>query len=70
MMELKECMNGIEGKKMPINSTFSIQHSKLIIPDGTMKKLTDVSKLHSLGWHHKIDLEEGIMRMYDWYKRL
>jgi GDP-L-fucose synthase len=37
-------------------------------PDGTMKKLTDVSKLHSLGWHHKIDLEEGIMRMYDWYK--
>jgi GDP-L-fucose synthase len=37
-------------------------------PDGTMKKLTDVSKLHSLGWHHKIDLEEGIEKMYNWYK--
>jgi len=37
-------------------------------PDGTMKKLTDVSKLHSLGWHHKVELKEGIMRMYDWYK--
>ena len=28
-------------------------------PDGTMRKLTDVSKLHSLGWQHKIDIEEG-----------
>ena len=37
-------------------------------PDGTMKKLTDVSKLHGLGWKHSVALEEGIMRMYDWYK--
>jgi len=29
-------------------------------PDGTMRKLTDVSKLHELGWHHKIEIEEGI----------
>jgi GDP-L-fucose synthase len=36
-------------------------------PDGTMKKLTDVSKLHSLGWHHKIELEEGVKRIYEWY---
>ena len=36
-------------------------------PDGTMKKLTDVSKLHALGWHHKIDIEEGVRRMIDWY---
>ena len=36
-------------------------------PDGTMRKLTDPSKLHSLGWHHKIDIEEGIERMYEWY---
>ena len=28
-------------------------------PDGTMRKLTDPSKLHNLGWHHKIDIEEG-----------
>lgn len=36
-------------------------------PDGTMRKLTDVSKLHSLGWHHKIEINEGIERMYNWY---
>jgi len=37
-------------------------------PDGTMKKLTDPSKLHSLGWHHKVELHDGIRRMYEWYK--
>lgn len=36
-------------------------------PDGTMRKLTDPSKLHSLGWHHKIDIDEGISRLYEWY---
>lgn len=36
-------------------------------PDGTMKKQTDVSKLHALGWKHSIELREGIKRMYDWY---
>lgn len=36
-------------------------------PDGTMRKLTDVSKLHSLGWKHKVDIEEGVRRMYEWY---
>lgn len=36
-------------------------------PDGTMRKLCDVSKLHSLGWRHKIELDEGIGRLYDWY---
>lgn len=36
-------------------------------PDGTMRKLTDPSKLHALGWHHKIDIEEGVQRMYNWY---
>lgn len=36
-------------------------------PDGTMKKLTDPTKLHSLGWHHKVELEEGIEKMYQWY---
>jgi GDP-L-fucose synthase len=37
-------------------------------PDGTMKKLTDVSKLNSLGWRHKVELENGINMMYNWYK--
>ncbi len=36
-------------------------------PDGTMRKLTDPSKLHALGWHHKIEIEEGVKRMYEWY---
>ncbi|MCF8363903.1 MAG: GDP-L-fucose synthase [Prolixibacteraceae bacterium] len=36
-------------------------------PDGTMKKLTDPSKIHALGWHHKIEIDEGIERMYKWY---
>ncbi|MEZ4796964.1 MAG: GDP-L-fucose synthase [Flavobacteriaceae bacterium] len=38
-------------------------------PDGTIKKLTDVSKLHSLGWKHKVELDEGIKTMFDWYVR-
>ncbi len=36
-------------------------------PDGTMRKLTDVSKLHSLGWKHRIDLDDGIKKMYNFY---
>lgn len=36
-------------------------------PDGTPVKLTDPSKLHSLGWKHKMELKEGIEKMYDWY---
>jgi len=37
-------------------------------PDGTMRKLTDPSKLHSLGWKHKIEIDEGVKRMFEWYK--
>lgn len=36
-------------------------------PDGTMRKLCDVSKLHSLGWRHTVELPDGIRRLYDWY---
>jgi GDP-L-fucose synthase len=36
-------------------------------PNGTMRKLTDVSKLNSLGWRHKIDIDEGVKILYDWY---
>ena len=36
-------------------------------PDGTMRKLTDVEKLHALGWHHTIEVDEGIERLYSWY---
>lgn len=37
-------------------------------PDGTMKKLTDPSKLHALGWKHGVDLEDGVEKIYEWYK--
>lgn len=36
-------------------------------PDGTPRKLSDVSRLHTLGWHHRIPLEEGIAAAYAWY---
>lgn len=36
-------------------------------PDGTMRKLCDVSKLHSLGWRHKVELPQGVKMLYDWY---
>ncbi len=36
-------------------------------PDGTMRKLTDVSKLNGLGWRHKIEVDEGVRRLYEWY---
>ena len=36
-------------------------------PDGTPRKLTDVTKLHRLGWHHTVSLDEGIRRLYKWY---
>ena len=36
-------------------------------PDGTMRKLTNVSKLHALGWKHTIEIEEGVKHLYHWY---
>ncbi|WP_405199949.1 GDP-L-fucose synthase family protein [Christiangramia sp. LLG6405-1] len=36
-------------------------------PDGTPRKLTDVSKINSLGWRHSIELPEGVEKLYDWY---
>jgi len=38
-------------------------------PDGTPRKLLDVSKLHAAGWHHKIDLREGIETTYEWFQQ-
>ena len=36
-------------------------------PDGTMRKLIDVSKLHSLGWTHKVEIEVGVQKLFQWY---
>ena len=38
------------------------------MPDGTPRKLTDVSRIHELGWNHKVELREGIEKTYKWYK--
>lgn len=38
------------------------------MPDGTPRKLTDVTKLHNLGWTHKVELEEGVQLAYDWFR--
>ena len=36
-------------------------------PDGTPRKLTDVTKLNGLGWKHTVALEDGVNRLYNWY---
>lgn len=58
--ELAELIKEIVGFKGRLN--FNIEK-----PDGTMIKLTDPSKLHSLGWKHKVELKEGIETMFNWY---
>ena len=58
--ELAELIKNIIGFKGELY--FNIEK-----PDGTMKKLTDVSKLNSLGWKYKMKLESGIKEMYKWY---
>ena len=51
-------------KEVGYKGSFIFNTSK---PDGTMKKLTDVSKLNGLGWKHKVSLEKGVEKMYAWY---
>ncbi|QWU98931.1 GDP-L-fucose synthase family protein [Francisella salimarina] len=58
--ELAELIKGVIGFKGELK--FNADK-----PDGTMVKLTNPSKLHSLGWKHKVELEDGIRRIYDWY---
>lgn len=38
-------------------------------PDGTMRKLIDVNKLHYLGWTHKVEIEDGVQKLFEWYKQ-
>jgi len=38
-------------------------------PDGTPRKLTDVTKLHQLGWHHTVEIDDGIAKLYAWYRQ-
>jgi GDP-L-fucose synthase len=36
-------------------------------PDGAMRKLTDIGKLHNLGWRHSVETDDGLARLYRWY---
>ena len=36
-------------------------------PDGTFRKVTNVSKIHNLGWKHSVDLDQGLAKLYTWY---
>jgi len=58
--ELAQTISQISGYKGKIN----FDPSK---PDGTMRKLTDVNKLHKLGWRHSVEIEDGLSRLYHWY---
>ena len=39
-------------------------------PDGTPRKLLDCSKLHAMGWHHSVELEDGIKHAYEDFKKM
>ena len=76
--EVRNCHINIgTGKELSIREVASLIREKVgftgeIVfnsskPDGTMRKLTDVEKLHALGWHHTIEVDEGIERLYSWY---
>ena len=52
-------------KTVGFNGTVEFDINK---PDGTMRKLIDVSKLHSLGWTHKVEIEDGVRKLFEWYK--
>ena len=52
-------------KTVGFTGTIEFDASK---PEGTPRKLIDVSKLHRLGWHHKVEIEEGVKRLFEWYE--
>jgi len=62
-LSIRDLANLIRGK-VGFNGELIFNASK---PDGTMRKLTDPSKLHKLGWHHQIEIGEGVERLFKWY---
>jgi len=76
--EIRNCHINIgTGKEISIKQLAELVKSKVgyegalffdvTKPDGTLRKLTDPSKLHNLGWHHRMEIEDGIETMYRWY---
>tara|TARA_B100001142_G_C14311313_1_gene646732 strand:+ start:545 stop:1618 length:1074 start_codon:yes stop_codon:yes gene_type:complete len=62
-ISIKELVEQIRGC-IGYNGIFKFNISK---PDGTMRKITDVTKLHQLGWQHQIGLDKGVEKIYAWY---
>jgi GDP-L-fucose synthase len=62
-LSIKE-VAGLIQQKVGFEGEITFNPSK---PDGTLRKLTDVTKLHALGWHHAIEINEGVERLYKWY---
>ena len=62
-VSIKELAEKIK-KEVGFKGKLSFDFSK---PDGTPRKLTDVSKLKELGWRYSITLDEGISKLYSWY---
>ena len=58
-------LSELVAKTVGFTGTIEFDASK---PDGTPRKLIDVSKLHRLGWHHKVEIEEGVRRLFEWYE--
>ncbi len=58
-------LSELVAKAVGFNGTIEFDASK---PDGTPRKLIDVSKLHSLGWTHKVEIEDGVRKLFQWYK--
>lgn len=62
-LSIKE-LSGLIAKAIDFKGIIDFDSSK---PDGTMKKLVDVSKINQLGWKHSIEINEGVEKMYHWY---
>lgn len=57
-------LSGLIAKAIDFKGIIDFDSSK---PDGTMKKLVDVSKINQLGWKHSIEINEGVEKIYHWY---
>ncbi len=77
--EIRNChINVGTGKELPINQLSALVAKSVgfegeIVwdstkPDGTMRKLISVDKLHKLGWTHKVEIEDGVQKLFEWYK--
>ena len=58
-------LSQLVAKAIGYEGTIEFDASK---PDGTMRKLIDVSKLHRLGWTHKVEIEDGVQKLFEWYQ--